>query len=62
MRQAGKKIRSIMELEVGTALSADRMRPSRLELKLKNVAIEVKRRESGCCDLMKDIRRRMTDG
>jgi hypothetical protein len=62
MRQAGKKIRSIMELEVGTALSADRMRPSRLELKLKNFQNAVKRRERGGCDLMKDIRRRMTDG
>ncbi len=41
MRQAGKKIRWIMELEVGTALSADWMRPSRLELKLKNFDIEV---------------------
>jgi hypothetical protein len=28
-RQAGKKIRRIVELKVGTALSADRMRPSR---------------------------------
>jgi hypothetical protein len=36
MRQAGKKIRWIVKLEVGTALSADRMHPSRLQLKLKN--------------------------
>jgi hypothetical protein len=43
MRQAGKKIRWIVKLEVGTALSADRMRPSRLELKLKNFEIEVNR-------------------
>jgi hypothetical protein len=29
MRQAGKKIRRFVELEVGTALPADWMRPSR---------------------------------
>jgi hypothetical protein len=32
-----------VELEVGTALSADWMRPSRLQLKLKNFDIEVNR-------------------
>jgi hypothetical protein len=32
-----------VELKVGTALSADWMRPSRLELKLKNFEIEVNR-------------------
>jgi hypothetical protein len=36
-----------MELEVGTALSADWMRPSRLELKSKNFKSEVKRLEDG---------------
>jgi hypothetical protein len=43
MSQAGKKIRQIVLLEVGTALSADRMRPARLQSTLGNIPVEVNR-------------------